>query len=286
MPLPAGVRTTTTGERGAPTDGVGAFRIVCEYSHSRSDDPIVHPGHTGMSHPHTFYGNTTTDANTTTESLQRGDSTCHGGTANRSAYWVPAMLDDGVEVTRTWTVTYYKSGYGGVATRDVRPMPTGLRIVAGEPRRTTADTRPSWQRHTTWLCMHPLGDFTPATAEMQPCAPGWEVVMTVAFPQCWDGVRLDSPDHISHMAYPDGGCPASHPVPIPAITINTHWQVTDSTDGWRLSSDMYDGPAGRSAHADWWNAWDPTVASVWMANCVNAGLDCHADLLGDGRRLM
>jgi len=25
---------------------------------------------------------------------------------------------------------------------------------------------------------------------------------------------------------------------------------------------------------------------VWMANCVRAGLDCHADLLGDGRRLV
>ena len=276
----------TDGVRGDRTDGVGAFRIVCDYSHSASDDPIVHPGHVGMSHPHTFFGNTTTDASTTTASLLQGDSTCRGGTANRSGYWVPAMLDDGVEVTRTWSITYYKSGYGGVAPRDIRPMPAGLRMVAGEPRRTTVDTRPAYLRHTTWFCMHPLGDFTQATAEMQSCAPGWDVVMTVAFPQCWDGVRLDSADHISHMAYPDGGCPATHPVPIPAITMNVHWEVTDSTAGWRLASDMYDGPAGRSAHADWWNAWDPVVASVWMANCVNAGLDCHADNLGDGRRLV
>ena len=37
------------------------------------------------------------------------------------------------------------------------------------------------------------------------------------FPSCWDGKNLDSPDHKSHMSYPngafnDGTCPPSHPV--------------------------------------------------------------------------
>ena len=61
--------------------------------------------------------------------------------------------------------------------------------------------------------------------------------------------------------------------------------VPTSNASWRLASDMYDGPAGRSGHADWWNGWDPAVAAVWMRNCVNAGVDCHSDSLGDGRRL-
>ena len=37
------------------------------------------------------------------------------------------------------------------------------------------------------------------------CPAGNYIQMTVAFPQCWDGVHLDSPDHKSHMAYGLGG---------------------------------------------------------------------------------
>jgi len=46
--------------------------------------------------------------------------------------------------------------------------------------------------------------------------------------------------------------------------------------------------AGLDCHADLLGDGRPalTVVSVWMANCVRAGLDCHADLLGDGRRLV
>lgn len=41
---------------------------------------------------------------------------------------------------------------------------------------------------------------------------------------CWDGVNLDSPDHMAHVSYPANGtfdnqgpCPSSHPVRIPQI---------------------------------------------------------------------
>ena len=286
-----GVVTVADPERAAVTDGVGAFRIVCQQSHSSSDDPLVHPGHPGMSHLHQFFGSRTTDAFSTTASLMQGTSSCKGGTANRSAYWSPAMLDgDGREVPASWAITYYKSGYGGVEPAAVRPMPAGLRMLSGEPARTARDDRPSWERDVFWFCQQPQADLlTPRVAEMPQCPAGSELVMSVQFPQCWDGVRLDSPDHRSHMAHADpsfpGGCPGTHPVPIPAITENVHWDVPASNASWRLASDMYDGPAGRSGHADWWNGWDPAVVEVWMRNCVNAGVDCHAEGLGDGRRL-
>jgi hypothetical protein len=34
-----------------------------------------------------------------------------------------------------------------------------------------------------------------------PTCPGGSVEMRVYFPQCWDGSRLDSPDHRSHITY-------------------------------------------------------------------------------------
>ena len=53
------------------------------------------------------------------------------------------------------------------------------------------------------------------------------LVVHVRFPQCWDGVHLDSPNHISHMAWTDEGdtCPASHPVAIPRVTIRAEYPV-------------------------------------------------------------
>jgi hypothetical protein len=33
-----------------------------------------------------------------------------------------------------------------------------------------------------------------------PCPEG--IMVNVRFPTCWDGVNLDAPDHMGHVAYP------------------------------------------------------------------------------------
>jgi hypothetical protein len=55
--------------------------------------------------------------------------------------------------------------------------------------------------------------------------------------RCWDGVNLDSPDHRSHVAYPESGsfesggpCPASHPVHIPQILYEVAWDTRAFND--------------------------------------------------------
>ena len=52
------------------------FFSNCRYSHTAADDPIVLPGLRGRSHSHTFFGNVTTDANSTLTSLRKGGTTC------------------------------------------------------------------------------------------------------------------------------------------------------------------------------------------------------------------
>jgi uncharacterized protein DUF1996 len=53
---------------------------------------------------------------------------------------------------------------------------------------------------------------------------------------CWDGKNLDSPDHKSHVAYPQatfetgGTCPTSHPVKIPQILYETIWDTRQFND--------------------------------------------------------
>ena len=111
--------------------------------------------------------------------------------------------------------------------------------------------------------------------------------MGVDFPQCWDGVNLDSPDHKSHMAYANNGCPSTHPVALPEVSLVMHYTVAESgTDTYlKLSSDNYKGVGGYSMHADWFNGWDSSVHSEWVTNCINPSKDCHSVLLGDGRYL-
>jgi hypothetical protein len=71
----------------------GAQRVFCARSHYGYDDPIVYPGQKGKSHLHVFFGNTSTTGVSTPLTIRtRGNSTCAGGTANRSAYWAPAII--------------------------------------------------------------------------------------------------------------------------------------------------------------------------------------------------
>src|SRR5690606_7057081 len=59
-----------------PQGRVGQFVTGCAYSHTAPDDPIVHAGFPGRSHLHDFFGNTSTDAHSTLDSLLEGETTC------------------------------------------------------------------------------------------------------------------------------------------------------------------------------------------------------------------
>jgi hypothetical protein len=279
------VRNTEEQPVSSP-DGVGAFRTVCKYSHMAFDDPIVYPGQAGRSHLHMFFGNKGANANSTAESLANsGRSTCLGGIANRSAYWTPALID-----TRTGTplaphtgVWYYKTGYGGINFRDIRPMPRGLRMLAGNMNASSREQA----SHQGWDCSAtsiPNLKTIPTS-----CPPGERISFTIHFPQCWDGVNLDSADHRSHMAYAENGCPTSHPVALPQITLNVYFDIADPTvyPHLRLSSDMYDTSirGGWSLHADWFDGWNQSIKEQFVRNCPGKPADCHAHLLGDDQEM-
>lgn len=273
------------------TDGVGAFRTFCFYSHMAADDPLVAPGVPGGSHLHTFFGNTGLNAFSNADSIRNsGDSTCRGGTANRSGYWVPSIIDGntGEAIVPEFLIAYYKTGYAGVQPGAVNTMPEGLRMIAGDARASGPSGLPHWQRPTAWSCaFDAAGNGTGASDEMPQCSSGQMVKMMISFPQCWDGRNLDSADHKSHMAYSDNGCPATHPVALPQVTFNVYWTVPDGgNSSWRLTSDMYSGPAGYSAHGDWWNGWDPAVMQTFVDNCLRPGLNCVVELLGNGMQLV
>ncbi len=269
-------------------DGLGAFRTTCELNNFQFNDPIVYPGRAGASHLHVFFGNTGVNENTTPQSLaSTGGSTCRGGTLNRSAYWSPALIDTrtGTIVTPMYGIFYYKSGSNVDVTKTVS-MPVGLRMIAGDKSATGP------QNHIYWAC----GGYN-GTGMIPDCVNGVTVMsLALEFPQCWDGVNLDSPDHKSHMAYviyqnppAKSYCPSTHPVQLPAVSQTYSYPVPPGTNVayWRLSSDSYSTSirGGLSAHADWMNGWDPTTMNTIVTRCLNRGLDCGIGNIGNGQTL-
>lgn len=280
----------------ASGDGTGNFRVTCFFSHMNADDSIVAPGRTGAAHLHTYFGNTASDATSTPASLlSGGNSTCSGGISNRSSYWVPTVLDAGGRpVTPSMNQVYYKSGYQGTHfSRISATLPNGLKLIAGNARATGPQPQDAGQDTVRWTCGVDTNNgptmIVDSTPTIPGCAAGTDLWAVIRFPQCWDGANLDSADHKSHMAYGTFGigCPASHPVALPEITYNVHWPVTTGTSaGWRLSSDMYAGSGGYSLHGDIITAWDTSVSSTWLQNCVRRDADCHIGIVSDTRQLI
>lgn len=290
----------TTIAVGVSGGAAGEFRISCAASHQLFDDPIVYPGQPGKSHLHTFFGNSDVNGTLTETTLGNlanfGRTTCAGGVGvNSSGYWVPAVINTvtGFPVVPSNNLAYYKVHWAYGGENKTPPFPVsaitvpvpGLRMIAGSPANTSGLNTGAYD----WACLRPDGSQSveysmPGAA----CVNGSYILMRVYFPQCWDGVHLDSPNHQSHMAYASTttGCPASHPVPIPAISFNIRYEVNarNRPENWRLASDTYSTsiPAGRSAHGDWINGWNQTALKGIVDNCLKADVDCHANLDGLG----
>ena len=286
-------------------DVVGAFRFICMPGQLKSDDPIVYPGQPGKSHLHQFFGNDTADANSTYASLRAaGNSTCMSP-LNRSAYWMPAMLNGLGKVVRPDYVTiYYKRRpltdpiisdpkhpqYQGQGVK----LPNGLRFIFG---RDMLNLGGPTTGAFHYACDGPNGSQTHYRnlEEVQAACPaGNRIGALISAPDCWDGKNLDSPDHRSHVAYGSYGdwgyykCPTTHPYVIPAFTMGA-WFTQAAGEKYSLVSDDMDTSPGHKRgdtfHADFFMAWDPVTHDMWEKNCLDKMLNCSAGDLGNGKQL-
>jgi hypothetical protein len=92
----------------------------------------------------------------------------------------------------------------------------------------------------------------------------------VTFPDCWDGQRLDSADHTSHVAYRTGAhCPPGHPVSIPQLVLDVVYQFHGLPTGMALASGSV-----WTAHADFLNAWDPAELTRLVEECLGREQAC------------
>jgi len=296
--------TTGTIPGTASPDVVGAFRFICNAGQLLRDDPIVYPGQPGKSHLHQFYGNTGANYASTYSSLRAsGQSTCMSP-LNRSAYWMPAMLDGAGNVVRPDFVSiYYKrrpksdpkcslSSGDPQAQGNCVNLPNGLKFIFGYDMLTgKAPTGFLW-----FNCQGPgsvPGKYKTLPEAAANCPAGAQLGAVIQAPDCWDGKNLDSANHRDHVAYASYGdwgyfkCPSTHPYVIPAFTLGAWFTSDANTGNWRFSSDemVPTLPRGTTFHADFWMAWDPTVHQMWEDNCLDKKLNCSGGQLGNGKEM-
>ena len=243
------------------------FLARCTVDHLAMDDPIVHFGHLGASHDHTFFGIRGVTAFSTVRTLRGHQTTCTRK-SDTGAYWVPTLYRDGRKVAGAEAVAYYTLG----ERTPVQPYPHGLKIVAGDATATS----PQPLHVTWWTCAAP-GVVRMSSSIPTACAanhsssrfvrrggaPLTGIQLHVRFPECWDGIHLDSADHHSHMAYSvDGNCPRGHPVLLPSlILIVTYPTVTHGRGVTLASGGEYSG------HADFFNTWNQKALRQIVAAC-------------------
>jgi hypothetical protein len=230
----------------ATADNEPSFVVRCKFSHRNSDDPIVHPGKPGAAHSHDFFGNTSTDAYSTYESLRAAGTRCSRPT-DTASYWIPTVMWNGKALTARRGIFYYREG--AKDPKEVRPFPAGLKVVPNS--------------HVAWRCVGQAYTQTPPTQ----CSNG-ELSVRVIFPDCSNG-ELDSADHRSHMAYAierNGApwqCPSTHPIPVPSLRAIIEFPIPTSTGQVTLSS----GEAS-TMHADFFNSWDQDRLEHLVAICI------------------
>jgi Domain of unknown function (DUF1996) len=251
-----GATSATSESRSAPAASWAVWNQQCGFSHWNQDDPIVFPRQPGRSHSHTYFGNRSTNASSTPASLRRNGGTTCVERADKAAYWVPTLFVDGKAVAPLGVVAQYLRRTYEL----VEPFPAGLKMIAGDSNARRAQS----QRVTSWSCAA-KGSRRSSTMPACPDGRSGRLILRVAFPDCWDGKRLDSATHQSHVAYSSKGvCSGSHPVEMPALSLFVRYGVRGGPTTELASVGQFSG------HADFVNAWNQRKLARLLQRYLNA----------------
>jgi hypothetical protein len=263
------------------------LRFGCSQLTVQRLDPLVNPGLNPSPHLHQIIG-----GNSFNVSMEPGThdlaalSTCTSCqfTEDFSNYWtavlfyrarngtfkrVPQIAQAGMEGTKGGMVVYYMSDalFDTAQKTKVTAFKPGFRMIVGDASITDRD-RARKYRQLSYTCMDTQASRSPETIVFPKTACKLGIMANHRFPTCWDGKNVDSPNHQDHVAYPESGtfesggpCPATHPVRIPQLMLETVWDTSSFNKeiDWTSGESAFfwstaDG-TGFSNHADYLFGW-------------------------------
>jgi len=264
-------------------------------------DPIKSPGISPSSHVHTVHGGYGYASNSTYDTLRASPCTSCLVSQDRSNYWFPKLyLHDPNNATfepvpNGGLLVYYQHQGGGDVNNGgsgLKAFPPGFKMLSGDVRRRVRRFRPGdgsqgelAERALQWECLRYPKNISYNSLRLgaqgfptTDCEGG--LIMHIHMPACWDGVNVDSPDHVAHTAYlsdlDHGSCPSTHPVPLMKLLYEVTWDVTSMASRWNPRKDLWPfiwstGDAtGYSWHADFQNGWDTQALQSAIDKCNNA----------------
>ncbi|KAK1148182.1 hypothetical protein N8T08_010827 [Aspergillus melleus] len=251
-------------------------------------DPIMSPGEVA-GHVHTISGGNGFKFDMNYDDARNSDCSSCPIKQDLSNYWTPKLyyhaengsfisvpqIGDQWENTGGMNVYYFQRG--GPNQEEIKAFPKDFRMVAGDPFKRSFDDDAASQA-VSFVCLDYNAEPKPETNELptENCPDGLRV--QVFFPSCWDGENLDSDDHKSHVAYPegsfnDGTCPESHPVHLVSIFYEVLWNTGVFADQWYGDSQPFvlanGDPTGYGFHGDFINGWDVDVLQTAIDKCLN-----------------
>jgi hypothetical protein len=166
---------------------------------------------------------------------------------DKAGYWMPTLRWNGQILKPDRAVFYYRAG--GKDHKKVKPFEGGLKMITDS--------------HIKWRC----GRRNDSDRAPKRCSNN-VLGVRFTFPDCSNG-KLDSHNHMSHMAYAERihgeiRCPHSHPIPVPVLVMNVTFPLPTSQGPARLAS----GRAS-TAHADFFNTWVQGELKRLVSHCIN-----------------
>ncbi|PGG99031.1 hypothetical protein AJ80_09421 [Polytolypa hystricis UAMH7299] len=283
---------------GLTPSALGFWRLPCRGRLGTARiDPLVNPGEIAP-HAHVIHGGSNFDLTVNSDQLRESSCTSCGVVEDKSVYWTPGTYFQYPNGT-----TELVGQVGGMLVyyelngKNIQAFPKGFRMLAGDANQRNF-TLPfpdppsaTWSgQHSTQFalsqkaigfnCLNYNRDPEPALYRHtmpskefldENCADG--VRMEVAFPSCWNGRDLDSPDHRSHVAYPsevkDGACPEGFEKRIVVLFYETIWDTYayKGVEGRFLISNG--DPTGCGYHADFIEGWNEGILEQAVNTCTD-----------------